>query len=135
MRFSRLVLGAAVVSASLLMAGCAAAASSSPTGDSTPIGGDIVAPVTMSAGDLQGASIDLVVGQTLNIDTGDLAVDSYTGTVADRAVAEFVAGRDDGSATFNPGVLAQAAGTTSVTMTNKDGGIQPLEFTVVVTAR
>jgi len=89
----------------------------------------------MSAGDLQGASIDLVVGQTLNIDTGDLAVDSYTGTVADRAVAEFVAGKDDGSATFNPGVLAQAAGTTSVTMTNKDGGIQPLEFTVVVTAR
>ncbi|MDR6198646.1 hypothetical protein QE374_000555 [Microbacterium sp. SORGH_AS428] len=135
MKFSRLVAGAAVVTASLLMAGCAAAASSSPTGDPTPIGGDIVAPVTMSAGELQGESVDLVVGQTLNIDTGDLAVDSYTGAVADGDVAEFVAGKDDGSATFNPGVRALAAGTTSVTMTNKDGGIQPLEFTVVVTAR
>lgn len=134
MKFSRLVAGAAVVTASLLMAGCAAA-SSSPTGDPTPIGGDIVAPVTMSAGELQGESVDLVVGQTLNINTGDLAVDSYTGDVADGDVAEFVAGKDDGSATFNPGVRALAAGTTSVTMTNKDGGIQPLEFTVVVTAR
>lgn len=135
MKLSRFVLGAAVVTASLLVAGCAAASSSSPTGNATPIGGDIVAPVTMAANDLQGESVDLVVGQTLNIDTGDLAVDSYTGSAADSAVAEFVAGKDDGSATFNPGVRALSTGTTSVTMTNKDGGIQPLEFTVVVTAR
>lgn len=135
MKLSRLALGAAVVTVSLLMAACSPASSSSPTGDATPIGGNIVAPVTVSATDLQGASVDLVVGQTLNIDTGDLAVDSYTGSVADGVVAEFVTGKDDGSATFNPGVRALSAGTTSVTMTNKDGGIQPLEFTVVVTTR
>ncbi len=52
----------------------------------------------------------------------------------DPAVAEFVQGGEDGSATFNPGVRALAEGTTTVTMTNQDGGIQPLEFTVEVSA-
>lgn len=97
-----------------------------------PIGGDVIAPVTMEANDLQGAEVELLVGQTLNINTGDLAVDSYTGEVADPSVAEFSPGRNDGSAEFNPGVVALAVGSTGVTMTNEQGGIQPLEFTVVV---
>jgi hypothetical protein len=127
---TRLFLGAAVVAvlAGTLVA-CAAPAPT-PSGSST----QVIAPVTMSANDLQGATVDLVVGQVLNINTGDLAVDSYTGEVADPAVAEFVAGRDDGSATFNPGVTALAEGSTEVVMTNEQGGIQPLTFTVEVTA-
>ena len=92
----------------------------------------VIAPVTMSANDLQGATVELVVGQVLNIDTGDLAVDSYTAEVSDSAVAEFVQGREDGSATFNPGFTAKAAGSTDVTLTNEQGGIQPLEFTITV---
>lgn len=111
-----------------------AAAAFGLTACASPAGGDVVAPVTMNVNDLQGATVDLVVGQALNIDTGDLAVDSDTGEVADPAVAEFVPGRDDGSATFNPGVTALAAGTTEVTMTNDSGDIQPLRFTVSVTA-
>ena len=83
--------------------------------------------------DLQGASVDLVVGQVLNINTGDLAVDSYTAEVADGAILEFVQGREDGSAVYNPGFTAKAVGETEVTMTNEQGGIQPLEFTVTVT--
>jgi hypothetical protein len=134
MKLTRIVLGAIVVAAAIGLSACSAPAASAPAA-STPIGGDIVAPVTMSANDLQGASVDLVVGQVLNITTGDLAVDSYTGEVADTAVATFVAGREEGGATFNPGVTAVAAGTTEVTLTNADGGIQPLEFTVVVTAK
>lgn len=98
-----------------------------------PIGGDVIAPVTMEANDLQGAEVELLVGQALSINTGDLAVDSYSGEVADPAVAEFSPGRNDGSAEFNPGVTALKVGTTGVTMTNEQGGIQPLEFTVVVT--
>ena len=134
MKLTRIVLGAVVVAAAIGLAACSAPAAPSPA-PSTPIGGDIVAPVTMAANDLQGASVDLVVGQALNITTGDLAVDSYTGEVADTAVATFVAGREEGGATFNPGVTAVAEGTTAVTLTNADGGIQPLEFTVVVTAK
>lgn len=134
------IIGAAfVVAAALTLAGCA--------GETTPSGSPsssapsespatpVIAPVTMDAGDLQGATVDLVVGQVLNIDTGDLAVDSYTGEVADTAVAVFVQGREDGSAVFNPGIEARSAGTTEVTMTNAQGGIQPLQFTVEVTDR
>src|SRR3546814_14119515 len=88
----------------------------------------------MDANDLQGATVDLVVGQVLNINTGDLAVDSYRGTVADSSIAEFVQGREEASATFNPGVKALAEGTTEVEMVNDQGGIQPLQFTVQVSS-
>ena len=97
--------------------------------------GPVIAPVTETAGDLQGSTVGLVVGQVLNIDTGDLAVDSYSGTVEDPSVAEFVQGGDDGSATFNPGVRALAEGTTEVTLQNSDGGIQNVTFTVEVTTQ
>lgn len=100
-----------------------------------PIGGDVIAPVTMTANELQGAEVELVVGQVLNIDTESLAVDSYSGEVSDPAVASFTEGRVDGSAEYNPGVTALAEGTTEVTMTNEQGGIQPLRFTVDVAAR
>jgi hypothetical protein len=127
----------ALVAATALTVTLAACSGSSGSGSDEPIGGDIVAPVTMEANDLQGAEVDLVVGQVLNIDTGDLAVDSYTGEVADPKVAEFTQGKagSDGSAEFNPGVTALAAGTTEVTMTNEQGGIQPLQFTVVVSEK
>jgi hypothetical protein len=109
------------------LAGCGAPASE-------PIGGDVIAPVTMSVNELQGESVDLVVGQVLNISTDSLAVDSYTGEVSDPDVVEFTEGRIDDSAEFNPGVTALAEGRSEVTMTNDQGGIQPLTFTVVVSA-
>ncbi len=96
---------------------------------------NVIAPVTKSANDLQGATVSLIVGQVLNINTGDLATDSYTGKVADPTVASFTPGYTKGGATFNPGVTALAPGSTAVTMTNANGGIQPLQFTVVVTAK
>lgn len=92
----------------------------------------VIAPVTMDAGDLQGQTVDLVVGQVLNINTGDLAVDSYSGEVADTAVAEFVKGYEEGGTTYNPGVKALAEGSTEVVLSNSDGGIQDLTFTVKV---
>lgn len=109
------------------LAGCGASSDA-------PIGGDVIAPVTMSVNELQGESVDLIVGQVLNINTDSLAVDSYTGEVADTTVAEFTEGKIDGSTEFNPGVTALAAGATEVTMINDQGGIQPLTFTVIVTA-
>ncbi len=95
----------------------------------------VIAPVTMSANDLQGQTVDLVVGQVLNIDTGSLPVDSYTAVIEDESVATFTQGREDDTATFNPGINAVGVGSTGVVMTNEEGGIQPLEFTVVVAER
>ncbi len=87
----------------------------------------------MEANDLQGATVDLVVGQVLNIDTGDMPVDSYSGTVADPEVAEFVEGSDTQDAAFNPGVKALAVGGTQVVLSNSEGGIQDVTFMVNVT--
>lgn len=115
----RLMSVALIASAALLLTACAF----------TPV----QAPVTMSANDLQGTTVDLKVGQVLNINTGDLAVDSYTATVSDPAVVEFVQGRTDGSATYNPGFTGKSEGSAEVTMKNEQGGIQPLEFTINVT--
>ncbi len=113
---------------------CAVAALSLTVGLSAcaPAGEPVIAPVTMDANDLQGATVDLVVGQVLNINTGDLAVDSYSGEVDDPTVAEFVKGYEEGGTTFNPGVKALAEGSTTVVMSNSNGGIQNLTFTVDV---
>lgn len=96
-------------------------------------GGGQVAPVTVEVNDLQGSTVEVGMYQVLNINTGDLPVDSYTAEIADPSIAEFVQGRDDGSATYNPGFTPKKVGQTTITMTNEDGGIQPVEFTLVVT--
>ena len=103
----------------LLLAACAPA-------------GPVITPVTRDAGSLQGATVELEVGQVLNIDTGDLAVDSYRGEVEDPSVARFTPGREDDGATFNPGVEGLAEGETTVVLSNSDGGIQDVTFTVEV---
>lgn len=92
----------------------------------------VIAPVTRDAGSLQGATVELEVGQVLNIDTGDLAVDSYQGEVEDPSIARFTPGREEDGATFNPGVEALAEGETTVVLSNSDGGIQDVTFTVEV---
>lgn len=130
-----MALGAIVVLAASLSA-CASSSSNqqgSGGGSSEQaIGGDVIAPLTMSVNELQGAEVELLVGQVLNINTDSLAVDSYTGEVSDSAVVEFSKGDASGSAEFNPGVKALKVGKSTVTMTNEQGGIQPLEFTVTV---
>ena len=119
-KVSKLIGVAAVLSLAVGLSACAQS--------STPV----IAPVTMSAGDLEGEIVELVVGQVLNINTGDLAVYSYSGKVADAGVAEFVKGYEEGGATFNPGVKALAEGTTEVVLSNSDGGIEDVTFTVEV---
>ena len=112
----------------LLVAGGAILSACSPAAPA------VIAPVVEDVGDLPGATVELRVGQVLDITTGSLAVDSYSGTVADPKVAEFVAGHIDATATFNPGVTGLAEGTTTVVLSNSNGGIQDVTFTVDVSA-
>lgn len=120
MKRFRVLAAAAAVS---LVVGLSACASSTP----------VVAPVTVSVNEIQGETIEVALNQIINIDTDSLDVDSYTAEIADASILEFVQGRTDGSATFNPGLKPLKAGTTEVTLTNEQGGIQPLQFTVTVT--
>ena len=110
-------------------------ATSTETTTDTPIGGDIVAPVTVDANALQGTTVQLVVGQVLNINTGSLPVDSYQGQIANSEIAMFTPGRIGDTAQFNPGVTAVSPGATQVTLTNSQGGIQPVTFVVSVSPR
>ncbi|MDQ7878000.1 hypothetical protein Q9R08_08460 [Microbacterium sp. QXD-8] len=119
MSFARPVAALLVVVALAGIAGCAA---------SEPV----VTPVVRDVGDLQGTTVELEVGQVLDIDTGDLAVDSYSGVVSDPSVATFTPGREEDGATFSPGVEALAEGSTEVVLSNEDGGIQDVTFTVEV---
>lgn len=105
------------------MSGCATAA--------TPV----TEPVVRQVSDLQGATVDLVVGQTLDITTGDLSVESYSGKITKSTVALFIKGRKDGPTVHNPGVKALHEGTTTVILSNSTGGIQNVTFTVDVTKK
>ena len=121
MRLSRFAATAAAASVLLIaLAGCAAP-------------GPVVAPVVVSVGDLQGATVEVPLNSVLDIDTGSLDVDSYTADIADASVAEFTQGNTDGSATFNPAITPKKVGETKVTLSNKDGGIQDVDFTLKVT--
>jgi hypothetical protein len=137
MRITKLLAAGVVAVAALGLSACSGstpAETTAPTSSASdaPIGGDVITPLSVEANDLQGETVELVVGQLLNINTGDLATDSYTGEVEDSAVAVFVPGSAGSGAELNPGVEALAVGETSVTLTNADAGIQPLTFTVSV---
>jgi len=126
-RFSALAGGIAIAASALVLTGCASG--------SAPIGGDTLPPITVSANDLQGATVEINSKQPLNIDTGDLPVDSYSLVSATpEGIVEFVAGHSDGSAEFNPGFNAVKEGTTEVVLKNAQGGIQDLTFTIEVVA-
>ena len=119
--------GLALIAAAAL-AGCAT---------TEPIGGDTLPPIMETANDVQGKTIELPMNRVLVIDTGDLATDSYTTEIADETVVQFVQGEQGGSSsdlTTNPGFEPLNEGTTEVTMTNAQGGIQPLQFTINVVA-
>ncbi|MBN9225618.1 MAG: hypothetical protein ABS63_05625 [Microbacterium sp. SCN 70-27] len=124
----------AAVGALALIASLTACASATPSpADSTPAG-QVIAPITMPVGDLDGTTVNLVVGQALNIATGDVDVTSFTATVVDPAVAEFTPGRIDSSATFNPGFMARAEGTTTVEL-HSSTAPDEIAFTIVVSPR
>lgn len=124
MRTARVVAVAAFLGIALVLSGC-----STPTSHSTPV----VAPVVVKIADIGGTTVTVALNQVVDLDTGSLSVTSYSGTVADTSIATFTPGRKDSSAEFNPGLTPHKLGTTQVTLSNSNGGIQDVEFTLTVT--
>lgn len=118
---------AAVAAAGILAASALAACSS------TPSDGPVLPPIIVNVNDLQGTTVDLPIDTVLVINTESLATDSYTAEVADGSIVKFVQGTTGGSAETNPGFEPLKEGSTEVTLTNAQGGIQPLQFTIEVT--
>ncbi len=125
MRTARTVALAAALALGLAaLSGC-----SSPTTAVTPA----VEPVVVKIGDISGTTVKVALDQVVDLDTGSLSVTSYSGKVADPSIATFTKGRKDNGAEFDPGLTPHKAGTTEVTLSNSDRGIQDVEFTLTVT--
>jgi hypothetical protein len=112
---------AATVALLALLAACA------------PNAGPVVAPVTVKIADLDGTTVRVALNQVVNLKTGSLATDSYSGTVADTSIATFTPGGKKGGADFDPELTPHKVGTTEVALSNANGGIQDVEFTLTVT--
>jgi len=123
-RFAAIAGGLAIAASAFVLTACSGTSS---------VGGNTLPPITVDANDLQGTTVEINSKQPLNINTGDLAVDSYSLVSATpEGIVEFVPGHTDSSATFNPGFTAVKEGTTEVVLQNSDGGIQDLTFTITV---
>lgn len=123
---------AALALASLAVISLAACSDNdSDGGSSTPTsaagGSQALPPVIVSTDGLEGTTVQVPLTNTIVINANDPT--TWSGTVADTTVANFVPGHNDSSATFNPAIKPLKAGTTSVTITN---GVTTINFIVQV---
>ncbi|WZH36122.1 MAG: hypothetical protein PIR02_15335 [Microbacterium enclense] len=122
-----------LISTGLLLTGCVQSADPSP-GPATDSGvsgsaatpapsasAQALPPTIVSPGDLDGRDVSVVVGTALVVAAPDGTEADWTGTTADRTIAEFSAGGASEGATFRPGFVARATGTTDATLTSPDG--------------
>lgn len=117
------VIGAVAIALSL-------SACDTGTGEQETIGGNITAPLMTSYINLDGGTLEVKVGQAINIDTNDHPVDSVQGAADDERIAEFVPGRVEATAEFNPGFATKTLGETTATLTSDWG--DPVTFTIKV---
>jgi len=107
------------------LTGCTASGGSSG-GDSSAL-----PPVIVDLGDVDGTTVEVTEGGTIDLTGDDDTYAAWTADIADPDVVEFVPGRDDGSAQFNPGLTATSVGETDVTLDNGETG-ESVTFTVDV---
>jgi hypothetical protein len=120
----------AALLAALTLAGCAPSSgdhASHPPSESAAV----VSPVIADLHDVDGTTVEVAVGNTIDLTGDDETYADWMAEIADERVVAFVGGRDDGSAQFNPGLDALAAGETEVTLDNASTG-DTVTFTVHV---
>lgn len=89
-------------------------------------------PVIVDLGEVDGTTVEVALGNSIDLVGDDEHYTTWTAEIADPSIVEFVPGRDDGSAQFNPGLTAIAVGETEVELSNEHSGDE-VAFTVVVT--
>jgi hypothetical protein len=134
---ARLLAATAVVLA--VGAGLAACSSgsSSSSSSATPsatsgASSSVIAPIFVPVADADGTTVDVTVGNAVVMTSDTEPLGDWTADVSDTSVLRFEPGSSGGSADFNPGFEALAAGTADVTMTNSSTGTK-VSFTVDVT--
>lgn len=114
----------AVAIAALVLSGCSAPGT--PSGSALP-------PVIVDLETADGTTVEVPEGGSIDLTGDDETFTEWTADIADPEVVEFVPGRDDGSAQFNPGLTATSVGETEVTLENGETG-DAVTFTVEVVA-
>lgn len=110
---------AALTLAAAATLGMAACASPAPAPEPTEevIGGDVVAPIELSYQDIKGQTIQLKVGQALNIDYGGINAGEVTVDVSDPAVVEYTDAKFEDGVQYSAGLMALSGGESTVTFT------------------
>ncbi len=118
--------------ASLATFGLSACAAPAPAPEPTQsaIGGDIVAPIELNYQDIDGQTLELVVGQVVNINYGGINDGEITVAISDPKVVEYSAAAYENDTQFSAGLLALSAGESTVTFTF--AGEDPKELNIQV---
>ena len=110
--------------------GLAACATPAPEPTESSIGGDIVAPIEINYQDIDGQTIELVVGQVVNINYGGINDGEIEVTISDKKVVEYSAASYENDTQFSAGLLALSGGESTVTFTF--AGEDPKELNIQV---
>lgn len=118
--------------ASIATFGLSACAAPAPAPEPTQsaIGGDIVAPIEINYQDIDGQTLELVVGQVVNINYGGINDGEITVAISDPKVVEYSAASYENDTQFSAGLLALSGGESTVTFTF--AGEDPRELNIQV---
>ena len=116
--------------ATLATLGLSACATPAPEPTQSAIGGDIVAPIELNYQDIDGQTLELVVGQVVNINYGGINDGEITVAISDPKVVEYSAAAYENDTQFSAGLLALSAGESTVTFTF--AGEDPKELNIQV---
>ncbi|MFB2599429.1 hypothetical protein ACEXQE_16680 [Herbiconiux sp. P17] len=126
------IVGAAAVGLSACSSSNGGDSSSSST--STPDSSSMLPPIIVELADADGTTVEVPLDNVVDLVTGDDEnVTAWTAKISDESVVEFVPGKDDGSAQFNPGLTPLAEGSSDVVLSNSETD-STVSFTVTVTA-
>ncbi|WP_173922590.1 hypothetical protein [Agromyces sp. Marseille-P2726] len=126
----RLAASVLVMSVGAMAVGLAGCSSGGSGGD--PSGGaSALPPVIVELDTVDGTAVEVPEGSSIDLTGDDETFTEWTAEIADPSIVEFVPGRDDGSAQFNPGLTAESVGETEVVLENGETG-DTVTFTVEV---
>ena len=103
--------------ASVATFGLSACATPAPEPTQSAIGGDIVAPIELNYQDIDGQTLELVVGQVVNINYGGINDGEVTVDISDKKVVEYSAAAYENDTEYSAGLLALSGGESTVTFT------------------
>lgn len=113
----------------LALAGCSSSSDTPSSSPSASQAASLAAPIVVDPGQTE---VTAAVGQFIDFNVG-AKPGRWQVSSDNTAVLTVTPGGKNGSATFNPGAEAIAAGTATVTMTDKKGDLDAMVYSVTVT--